>query len=84
MAISPAWESHSLCLQRCRPIALKHSKGILLKGLLEGGKHLKVEYRNDALICGAGDAKEIVELKTTRKGIKEKMKAKRAILERLA
>ena len=78
--VSPAGNRIHFAYKDHRPITLKYSKGILLKGLLEDCQCLKVEYRNETLVDRVGDSPKAVELKTTSEGVREKVKAKKAIL----
>jgi len=78
--ISPSGNRIHFAYKDHRPITLKYSKGILLKELLEECERLKIEYRNETSVYGARDTKEGVELKTTGRGMRDKVKARKAIL----
>jgi len=78
--ISPSGNRIHFAYKDHRPITLKYSKGILLKELLEECELLKIEYREETLVYGARDDKDAVELKTTSKGVRERVKARKAIL----
>ena len=79
--ISPSGNRIHFAYKDHKPITLKYSKGILLKDLLKECERLKIEYHNETSVYGARDTnKEGVELKTTRKGVRDKIKARKAIL----
>jgi digeranylgeranylglycerophospholipid reductase len=78
--VSPAGNKIRFSYKDHRPITLKFSKGTLLEDLLKECENSKVEFHNETSVCGARDAGELVELETICKGIKEKVKAKKAIL----